>query len=105
MADDTERPQWTVALAASSATFVVSYAVQRLLAAWSAGPDWMITPPSDGYIPYRWRCAIALLQALMVLFIAGPLLGEGAAGVLARWVPVWVPVLVTLSAIAMLAVP
>ena len=102
MSDDSDRPRWALAIAAASTTFVVSYAVQRLATAWG---DEGFAGLNQAWIPYRWRCALALVQALIVLSIVGPVLSERASDLLLRWVPVWVPAVVLVCAVAMLVVP
>ena len=103
MSDD-DRARWSVAVAAAAATFVASYAIQRLYAAWSGGPDGAVVLDT-AFVPYRWRCGLALVQGGMVGMVLGPVLGPETAAFLLRTVPVWVTAVVALAAIAMLAVP
>ena len=59
----------------------------------------------EAYIPYYWRCALAWVQAMIVVPIVGMGIGERAADRLLRTVPIWLSVVVGVSAVAMGLVP
>jgi hypothetical protein len=95
---------WGLASTAAAATFVVSYAGQRL---WSLG-----TPQPDpteaillGHTPFYWRCGVALLQAALVASMIGAAVDDDRAAAALRWAPVWLPAIVLPLALLMVAFP
>lgn len=88
----------------ASTTFVASYALQRLWAAWGAEADWtQLVVQYD--TPYYWRSALALLHAVVAGAVAALGTGPELAATALRFAPVWVPAVVLPLALSMAAVP
>ena len=96
--------RWGLAVAAGACAIAVSYALQRLGAAWGGEPDWrQIT--QQAHVPYYWRCALAALHGAVITATVGLWVDHDRAVVALRFAPVWVPLLVLPLALAMVAVP
>lgn len=84
--------------------FVVSYAVQRLFALGAGLPN-----PSalelDAWPPYYWRCALALVHAVVAIPIVGLPIDDDQGTAILRWAPLWMPAVVLPMALLMVGFP
>jgi hypothetical protein len=80
-----------------------SYALQRLVTAWSGVEDQVIV--AQVHVPYYWRCAVAGLHGVLVASLVGFGLSDARCAALlrhGRWV---VALVVGPAALAMVLVP
>jgi hypothetical protein len=96
--------RWGLALAVGACTIAVSYALQRLGAAWSGEPDWTQIS-QQAHVPFFWRCGLAALHGATTTALAALAVDHDRAVVALRFAPVWVPLVVLPLALAMVAVP